>query len=56
MWSMPNIVLYIEIDYLSIDESKLLGSKKDKTKTKGALCLWKQMHTLGGFILSPIGR
>jgi len=41
MWSMPNIVFYIEIDYLSIDESKLLGSNKDKAKTKGALCPWK---------------
>jgi len=26
---MPNIVFYIEIDYLSIDESKLLGSNED---------------------------
>ncbi len=53
---MPNIVFYIEIDYLSIDESKLLSSNKDNAKTKGALCPWKQMHTLCGFILSPMGH
>jgi len=53
MWSMPNIVFYIEIDYLSIDESKLLSSKENNAKTKGALCPWKQMHTLCGFILRP---
>lgn len=36
-WSVPNIVFYIEIDYLSIDESKLLNSNEDKSKTQG-LC------------------
>ena len=32
---MPNIVFYIEMDYLSIDESKLLNSNEDNAKTQG---------------------
>ena len=37
MWRKPNIVFYIEMDYLSIDESKLLNSNEDKTKTRGVV-------------------
>ena len=33
MWIMPNIVFYIEMDYLSIDASKLLDSNEDTAKT-----------------------
>ena len=32
---MPNIVFYIEIDYLSIDESKLLNSNEDNAEIQG---------------------
>jgi hypothetical protein len=42
---MPNIVFYIEIDYLSIDESKLLNSNEDKAKTQG-LCSHRNKHSL----------
>jgi hypothetical protein len=35
IWSMPNIVFYIEIDYLSIDESKLLNSNEDNAEIQG---------------------
>ena len=32
---MPNIVFYIEIDYLSIDESKLLNLNEDNAEIQG---------------------
>jgi len=55
IWSMPNIVFYIEIDYLSIDESKLLNSNEDKSKPQG-LCSQEIMGLGEKTQKSRIGR
>jgi hypothetical protein len=52
---MPNIVFYIEIDYLSIDESKLLNSNEDKSKPQG-LCSQEIMSLGEKTQKSRIGR